>query len=67
MKKYVRPFFLVLFNNAFLHLFLSMLKDYKHWRIVLTLIIGCFWFIAFCMLVVAVRHTELPKDNKKVK
>lgn len=64
MNKYVRPFFLVLFNNVFLYIFLSMLKDYKHWGIALTLIIGCFWFVLFCMLVVAVRYTELPRKAK---
>lgn len=61
MSKYVRAFFLVLFNNVFLYAFLSMLKDCEYWGIMLTLIIGCFWFISSCMLVVAVRHTKLPK------
>lgn len=46
-------------------MFFFMLKDYKHWGIALTMIIGLFWFILFNMLVVAVRYTKLPNYNDK--
>ena len=52
MKKYVKPFLLVLINNALLLMFLYMLIDYKFWGLVLILFIGFCWFL--CWLYVCI-------------
>lgn len=65
MKKYIRPLFLVLFNNTFLLMFMYMLNDFAYWGILCTLVIGLGWFISFSMLVVGVRYTKVPKDIAK--
>lgn len=62
MKKIYKPFFLVIYNNTFLLMFLHMLDDFEYWGVICTLIIGLGWFISFSMLVVCVRHTKLPND-----
>ena len=65
IKKYIRPLFLVLFNNTFLLMFMYMLNDFAYWGILCTLVIGLGWFISFSMLVVGVRYTKVPKDIEK--
>lgn len=62
MKLYIKPFFLVVLNNAFLLMFLYALSDFRYWGIICTLIPGLGWFISFSMLVVCVRYVKLPKD-----
>lgn len=52
MRKYVKSFLLVILQNAFLLTFVDMLNDYKHWGIVLILIVGLIWFILLSMIVV---------------
>lgn len=47
MKKYVKPFLLVILNNSFLLMFFLMLKNWIHWGVMPILIIGlsdCFIF-----------------------
>ncbi len=66
MKKYVKPFLLVLINNALLLMFLYMLIDYKFWGLVLILFIGFCWLISFSMLVVCVHCADLEKHNIKI-
>lgn len=62
MKGYIKPFFLVVFNNAFLLMFLYALSDFGYWGIICTLIPGLGWFISFSMLVLCVKYTQLPKN-----
>lgn len=60
MKKYIKPFFLVLFNNAFL-LMINTPEVYNH---LLSLIIfTLLWFVTFSMLVVGIRYTKLPEGD----
>lgn len=61
MKRYIKPFFLVVLNNSFLLLFLYVLSDFRYWGIICTLISGLGWFISFSMLMVCVRYVKLPK------
>lgn len=62
MKKYIKSFFLVTLNNAFLLMFMHMIKDFKYWGVIYTLVIGLGWFISFSMLVVGMRYTKLPSE-----
>ena len=61
MKKYVKPFFLVILNNVYLLMFLDALSDFDYWGIVCTLIPGLGWVISFSMIVVCVKYAKLPK------
>ena len=61
MKRYIKPFFLVVLNNSFLLLFLYALSDFRYWGIICTLIPGLGWLISFSMLVVCARYAKLPK------
>lgn len=55
LKKYVKPFLLVLFNNVLGVMLLEMIKDWKYWGVVLIFIIGIFYFVSFSMLVVGIK------------
>lgn len=55
MKKYVKPFLLVLFNNVLGVMLLEMIKDWKYWGMVLIFVIGIFYFVSFSMLVVGIK------------
>ena len=65
MKKYVKPFFVVLGNNFFLFSFLWGLTHYNTFGFVLILFMGLFWVVSFSVLVVAVRFAwkDLEKHN----
>ena len=61
MKKYIKPFLLVLFNNVFL-LMLNTKEVAQHlWSIVLFALL---WFLTFSMLVVGMRYSKIPNDEK---
>lgn len=55
LKKYVKPFLLVLFNNVLGVMLLEMIKDWKYWGMVLIFVIGIFYFVSFSMLVVGIK------------
>jgi hypothetical protein len=55
LKKYVKPFLLVLFNNVLGVMLLEMIKDWKYWGVVLIFVIGIFYFVSFSMLVVGIK------------
>lgn len=60
MKKYIKPFFLVLFNNVFL-LMINTPEVYNHlWSLIIFTLL---WFMTFSMLVVGIRYTKLPKGD----
>lgn len=60
MKKYIKPFFLVLFNNVFL-LMINTPEVYNHlWSLIIFTLL---WFMTFSMLVVGIRYTKLPGDD----
>lgn len=60
MKKYIKPFFLVLFNNVFL-LMINTPEVYNHlWSLIIFTLL---WFMTFSMLVVGIRYTKLPEGN----
>ena len=60
MKKYIKPFFLVLFNNVFL-LMINTPEIYNNlWSLIISILL---WFITFSMLVVGIRYTELPEGD----
>ena len=59
-RKYIKPFFLVLFNNVFL-LMLNTPEVCKNlWSLILFALL---WFMSFSILVVGIRYTTLPKDT----
>lgn len=61
MKKYIKPFLLVLFNNVFL-LMLDTKEVAQHlWSIILFALL---WFLTFSMLVVGMRYSKIPNDEK---
>lgn len=66
MRKYVKSFLLVILQNAFLLTFVDMLNDYKHWGIVLILIVGLIWFILLSMIIVSISHAKLSIDKLKI-
>ena len=55
MKRYVKPFLLVLFNNVLGITLLDMIKDLSYWGIILTSIIGLCYLISFSMLVEGIK------------
>jgi hypothetical protein len=60
MKKYIKPFFLVLFNNVFL-LMINTPEVYNHlWSLIIFTLL---WFMTFSMLVVGIRYTKLPEGD----
>lgn len=60
MKKYIKPFFLVLFNNVFL-LMINTPEVYNHlWSLIISTLL---WFMTFSMLVVGIRYTKLPEGD----
>lgn len=60
MKKYIKPFFLVLFNNVFL-LMINTPEVYNHlWNLIIFTLL---WFMTFSMLVVGIRYTKLPEGD----
>lgn len=60
MKKYVKPFLLVLFNNTFL-LMLDTKEVAQHlWSIILFALL---WFMSFSMLVVGMRYSKIPDEK----
>jgi hypothetical protein len=60
MKKYIKPFFLVLFNNIFL-LMINTPEVYNHlWSLIIFTLL---WFMTFSMLVVGIRYTKLPEGD----
>lgn len=60
MKKYIKPFFLVLFNNVFL-LMINTPEVYNHlWSLIIFILL---WFMTFSMLVVGIRYTKLPEGD----
>lgn len=61
MKKYIKPFLLVLFNNSFL-LMLNTKEVAQHlWSIILFALL---WFWTFAMLVVGMRYSKIPDEKK---
>ena len=61
MKKYIKPFLLVLFNNSFL-LMLNTKEVTQHlWSIILFALL---WFWTFAMLVVGMRYSKIPDEEK---
>lgn len=63
MKKYMKPFLLVLFNNVLGIMLLDMIKDWNYWGIVLIFIIGIFYLVSFSMLVVGIKINLISDDN----
>lgn len=61
MKKYIKPFFLVLFNNVVLLMLNTPDVCKNSWSLIL---FAFLWFISFSMLVVGIRYTALPKKYK---
>lgn len=60
MKKYIKPFFLVVFNNAFL-LMINTPEIYNNlWSLIISTLL---WFMTFSMLVVGIRYTKLPEGD----
>lgn len=60
MKKYIKPFFLVLFNNVFL-LMINTPEVYNHlWNLIIFTLL---WFMTVSMLVVGIRYTKLPEGD----
>lgn len=60
MKKYIKPFFLVLFNNVFL-LMINTPEVYNHlWSLIIFTLL---WFMTFSMLVVGIRYTKFPERD----
>ena len=60
MKKYIKPFFLVLFNNVFL-LMINTPEVYNHlWSLIISTLL---LFMTFSMLVVGIRYTKLPEGD----
>lgn len=60
MKEYIKPFFLVLFNNVFL-LMINTPEVYNHlWSLIIFTLL---WFMTFSMLVVGIRYTKLPEGD----
>lgn len=60
MKKYIKPFFLVLFNNVFL-LMINTPEVYNHlWSLIIFTLL---WFMTFSMLVVGIRYTKFPEGD----
>lgn len=60
MKKYIKPFFLVLFNNIFL-LMINTPEVYNHlWNLIIFTLL---WFMTFSMLVVGIRYIKLPEGD----
>lgn len=55
VKRYVKPFLLVLFNNVLGITLLDMIKDLSYWGIILTFIIGLCYLISFSMLVEGIK------------
>lgn len=64
MKKYVKPFLLVLFNNVLGIMLFDMIKDWKIWGVVLIFIIGIFYLVSFSMLVVGIKINLISDDKK---
>lgn len=64
LKKYVKPFLLVLFNNVLGIMLFDMIKDWKYWGVVLIFIIGIFYFVSFSMLVVGIKINLISDDKK---
>lgn len=68
MKKYVKPYLLVLFNNTFLIMIQIMSENYEHYGPIPTIIFCLLWFLTFCILVVGVAHTKMPSEHdEKIK
>lgn len=65
MKKYIKPFFLVVLNNVLLYMFLYMMQDYMFWGWILYFT-GLCYFLTFFMLVVCVHCEDLAKYNIKI-
>lgn len=62
MKKYIKPFLLVLFNNVLL-LMLSTVEVAQHlWSIILFALL---WFISISMLVVGMRYSQIPDEENQ--
>lgn len=59
-RKYIKPFFLVLFNNVLLLMLNTPEVCKNSWSLILFALL---WFISFSMLVVGIRYTVLPKDT----
>lgn len=60
MKKYIKPFFLVLLNNVFL-LMINTPEVYNHlWSLIIFTLL---WFMTFSMLVVGIRYTKFPEGD----
>ena len=62
MKKYIKPFFLVLFNNVFLLMLNTPDVCKNSWSLILFALL---WFISFSKLVVGIRYTALPKNTNE--
>lgn len=65
MKKYVKPFLLVLVNNVYLFMFLYMYLNYTFWGWIL-IFTGLCWLISFFMLVTCVHCEDLKKHNIRI-
>lgn len=61
MKKYIKPFLLVLFNNVFLLMLNTKEVTQYLWSIILFALL---WFLTFSMLVVGMRYSKIPNDEK---
>lgn len=60
MRKYVKPFFFVIYNNSFLIMFLYILSNFEYWGVIPALVFGLGWLFSFIMLVVCVRYAKPP-------
>lgn len=63
MKKYGKPFLLVLFNNAWGIMLFEMIKDWKYWGVIPIFIIGIFYLVSFSMLVVGIKINLISDDK----
>lgn len=61
MKKYIKPFLLVLFNNVFLLMLNTKEVTQYLWSIILFALL---WFLTFSILVVGMRYSKIPNDEK---
>ena len=60
MKKYIKPFFLVLFNNVFL-LMINTPEVYNHlWSLIIFTLL---WFMTFFFFFFCIRYTKFPEGD----
>lgn len=65
MKKYIKPFLFVLFNNIFLMMMQVTSVNYEYYGFFYVLVFCLLWFFSFGLLVVGMAHTRVPGKKEE--